>query len=156
MIFDTKRGKALKAIADRLRAMTVATGYHWDVRPGSVYTDPVNLLAISGTEAPLFLVELSENSREFLPANELEDEFDVLITGLVEAPGTAPDRKVIAGENLIGDVERTLCVDVTLGGQLFDLRVVHADPPLAGMGTQSKVVVLVTVRCSQHRQHGAP
>ena len=156
MGFDTKRGRALAAIADRLRAMTVVGGYHWNVRSTSVKTDPENILVMSETEYPGFLVELSDNSREFHPANELEDEFDVLITGIVAANGTAVDRKTVAGENLIGDIERTLCEDITLGGLLYDLRVVNADPPLAGMGTQNKVVVLITVTCSQHRQHGSP
>ena len=154
--FDTLRGQTLEAIADRLKAMTVAGGYHWTVKATSVHLDPINLLALPETELPAFLVETSDNVREFMPANCLEDEFDVLITGVVHANGTEVDRKTKAGENFIGDIEKTLCIDITLGGLLFDLRVVKADPVLAGIGTQNKVVVMVIVRCSQHREHGLP
>lgn len=154
--FDTKRGKAIEAIAVRLRAMTVAGGYHWTVRATSVKLDPENLLVIPETEYPAFLVETSDDTRDFHPANELEDEFDVLITGIVAANGTEIDRKTKAGENFVGDIEKTLCVDITLGGLLYDLRVVRAEPVLAGIGTQNKVIVMVTVRCNQHRQHGLP
>lgn len=154
--FDTLRGQAIEALAARLKAMTTAGGYHWTVKAASVKLDPENLLALPETEYPAFLVEASDNVRDFLPANCLDDEFDVLVTGIVAANGVAVDRKTKAGENLIGDIERTLCVDITLGGLLFDLRVVKADPVLAGIGTQNKVVVMVVVRCSQHREHGLP
>lgn len=154
--FDTLRGQSIEAIATRLKAIAVASGHHWTVRATSVYVDPVNLLTVPETEYPAFLVETSDDSRDFHPANCLEEEFDVLITGIVAANGTEVDRKTKAGENLIGDIEKTLCVDITLGGLLFDLRVVKADPTLAGIGTQNKVVVMVTVRCNQHREHGLP
>jgi len=154
--FDTKRGDTLEAIATRLKAMTVAGGYHWTVKATSVHLDPVNLLALPETEYPAMLAEISDNTRDFLPANCLVDEFDVLITGIVAANGVEVDRKTKAGENFIGDIEKTVCVDITLSGLLFDLRVVKADPVLTGIGSQNKVVVMVIVRCSQHREHGLP
>jgi hypothetical protein len=155
--FDTRRGKVIAALAERVRAMTTAAGYHWTVKPTSVRVDPENILLVPEPELPAFQVEISPaNAREFLPANELEDTFRVLITGRAVASGLAPNRKTVAGENLIGDLERVLAEDITLGGRLFDLRIVAADPVLAGFGTDNNVIVMVEVECSLHRQHGQP
>ncbi len=157
MAFDTKRGQVLSAIVARLQTMTVAGGYHWTIKATSVKVDPENLLLVPETELPVLLVETMPNDeREFQPANELEDTFGVLITGRVTANGLTVDRKTQAGENLCGDLEKVLCVDITLGGLLFDLRVVKADPMMAGFGNNNNVIVMVELSCHQYRQHGAP
>ena len=75
--FDTLRGQTLEAIADRLKAMTVAGGYHWTVKATSVHLDPINLLALPETELPAFLVEPS-HSRGQGP-NKRTEKFDVYV-----------------------------------------------------------------------------
>lgn len=157
MSWDSKRGRIVEAVVNRLKAMTVAGGYHWDIKATSVYSDPVNLLNVPEPELPALSVEPSAGSRyEFHPANQMEDYFVLLITGRVTANGLAVERKHQAAENLLMDLEKTLTVDITLGGLLFDLRLRSPEPPLAEMGNGNNVIVLQELECHHHRTYGAP
>lgn len=156
MSWDSKRGQILTAIADRLRTMTVAGGYHWTVKAEGVKTDPENILTVPETELPVFLVEFARGQREFNAANQLESFVTVLITARAAASGLDPVRKVQLGENLLADIEKALTVDITLGGLLFDLRVQEPDPTFAGFGNVNTVIVLQEVECHWHRTYGAP
>jgi len=156
MPWDTHDGQILAAIAAKLRTMTVAGGYHYDVKATSVVTELVNILTIPETELPFFMVEPTPGGiRDWQPANQIEVILPVLITGRVMANGTASDRKFQAGLNLLGDVERALTQDITLGGLLFDLRVQPAEP-LVGLGNDNQVVVMPEVLCHCHRTYGVP
>lgn len=156
MSWDTRDGQVLNALAAKLRAMTIAGGYHYDVKPTSVVTELVNILTVPETELPFFMVEPTPGGmRDWHPANELEVIFPVLITARVMANGTASDRKFQAGLNLLGDLERALTQDITLGGLLFDLRVQPAEP-LVGLGNDNQVLVMPEVLCHYHRTYGVP
>jgi hypothetical protein len=157
MGWDSKRGQVLERVVDRLKAITIAGGYHYTVKPGSVVTDPTNLFNVAETELPFTVVEPSNRGdRDYHPANQLEEWFRVLLTTRLSAPGTDPHRKVQAGENWLMDLERTLTVDITLGGLLFDLRLMAPDAAAVGLGTNHTVIVLQEVECHFHRTYGAP
>ncbi len=156
MSWDTKRGQILDALMTRVKAMSIATGYHYDVQDSSVQCEPVNILLIPGTALPFFLVELSPGNREYQNANQVEIFNRFVVTYRVDVAGTDPQRKVQAGENLLGDLERTFQVDITLGGLVFDLRMEEPDGPMVGLGSDTKVVGLVELVAHHHREYGLP
>jgi hypothetical protein len=102
-------------------------------------------------------VELSTGgNRDFHAANQLEIVTRFVITGRVDSPGTDPLRKVMAGENLLGDLERVIEADLTLGGKVFDLRMLEPDGPLVGLGADNRCVVLAEIEAHWHREYGLP
>ena len=156
MAWDTKRGQILEALMARVRAMTIADGYHYDVKATSVTCEPLNILLVPGPELPFFLVELSPGNRNYWPANQIEVFSRFVVTWRVDTAGTNPLRKMQAGENMIGDLERTFEADITLGGLAFDLRMDEPDGPIVGLGSDPKAVGLVELVAHHHREYGLP
>ena len=156
MAFDYLRGKVLAALIARFQAMTIAGAYHYDVKATSVVSDPVNILTIPESELPFFLVEPSPSSREFWAGMRLKVEAHFLVTARVMANGLDPLRKVQAGENLLGDLETAIGVDITLGGLVRDVRLQEPDGPMVGMGTNNNVFVLADLAAIYTRTYGAP
>jgi hypothetical protein len=156
MAFDTQRGKVLAALIARFQAMTIAGGYHYDVQAASVVSDPVNILTVPDPLLPFFLVEPSPSSRVYWPAMRTKIDAHFLVTARVLANGTSPTRKVEAGENLIGDVEKAIATDITLGGLVIDARLQEPDGPMVGMGTNNNVFVLLDILTIYTRVYGAP
>lgn len=156
MAFDTQRGAILAAIMGRLRTIRKVNGHHVDVKPSSVVCDAVNPFTVPPSELPLFVVEISPSSREYHPANQLDLLTRFVVTGRILVDGTSPARKTEAGENLIGDLERALEGDTTLGGLVSDLRMLEPDGPLMGMGQANNVFVVVELEAHYTREYGLP
>lgn len=156
MTFDTKRGQILGAILTRVRSMTVAGGYHFDVKAESVTSDPINVLTVPDPSLPFFLVEISPSSREFQPANRIKIKTRLLITFRAMANGTDPTRKTMLGENLYGDLEKAIGADITLGGLVIDTRLQEPDGPMVGMGANNNVFGLAELETTHIREYGIP
>lgn len=157
MAIDTKRGQIWEALVARLKTMTVAGGYHWNVLPTSVVATPENILLIPVNALPFFVVELSAgNSREYHAANQIEPIVRFVITARMDATGNDPMRKPTIGEHLVGDIEKVLEADITLGGLVHDLRMVEPDGPLMGGGADQRVLTLVELEAHFHREYGMP
>lgn len=154
--YATQRGQILEALVARLRTIRTADGYSHDIAEQSVVSDPVNPVTWPSGLKPLLLVEISPSTRGFQPANRIQIETRFLITGALLAGGSAPDRKTKAGENLIGDIERVIGTDITLGGRVIDTRLQEPDGPMVGMGTNNNVFVLLEAVTTHIREYGQP
>jgi hypothetical protein len=157
----TVRDRILDALANNLRSMTVAGGYTWDVKPSSVRRDEENILIAPAADLPIFLVQSTERGAfSFEPANQLKETYYAAITARVDVMagdgGYPHAEKSRAQENLIGDIERALAIDNSLGGlPISDVRPEKAVPlqsPWPGL----MVVVIVPVLIWVHRSFGQP
>lgn len=152
----SKRDDVLDAICAALRAMTTGGGYTYTVRAASVVRDPVNILAVPDTNLPFFVVEPSpQGDTRYMPANQVQHDFAVLVTARITAPGIAPDRKSKAWERLIADLEKALTVDITLGGLCSDVRLGEPSP-LTGVGPDNIVIVTQPLTVKLWRTYGRP
>jgi hypothetical protein len=156
MAFDTQRGLILAALMTRVRAIQVASGYHFTVAADSVTCDPVNVITVPEPLLPFVLVEISPSQRQFQPANLVKIETHVLLTGRLMANGISPTRKTEAGEAFLADIEKSLTVDITLGGLVIDTRMQEPDGPMVGLGANNNVFVVVDVMTKHIRRYGAP
>lgn len=154
-----KRLQILQAIQTRLQAITGA-GYHYPVTVATNVTiDPtVNVLtaAVAPSDQPLYIVEPTpEGTRQFWPAMQLVNGFRGTITARKDVTDSDdPAAKATIWENLAADIETTMAVDVTLGGLVYDIRLLE---PAPFIGVGSPIVVLVQPwEARLHRTYGAP
>ena len=148
----------LKAIQAALRAISGASYNYPVAAPASVSLDPtMNMLTATGVDLPLYVVEPDPNGRrDFHPAMQVVDFFRGTITARMDAVESAvnPLARAIVWEGLASDIEKALAVDVTLGGLVYDIRLLTPQP-LVAVG--SEIVVLVQpFEARLHRTYGAP
>lgn len=133
------------------------TDYHYPVVVSEQVTlDPTNVLTATLVDGPLYVIEPTpEGSRQFWPAMQLQNGFRGTITGRVDITDvTDPLARVTAWENLAADLEKALAVDVTLGGLVYDVRLLEPAPYI---GVGSPIVMLVQPwEARVHRTYGAP
>lgn len=152
----SKRDGVLDDLCTTLRAMRKANGYTWDVQTESVTRDPVNILAVPEASLPFFMVEPTpQGSFRFMPAMQVQHDFNVLITARVDANGNEADRKSKAWEALIADLEKALVADITRGGRASDTRLGEPSP-LVGLGTDGIVIVTLPLTIKLWRTYGQP
>lgn len=155
-ILDPQRLALLRDVQAALRAIQDPSVYFYPARPENVFLDPVNLMGLPSTSLPAFVVEPDNTGRRsYQPAEVLRYEFAVLITARVDAEGIATDRKTVAGEKLLADIERALTVDITRGDRAVDTRL---DEPVTScdVGASNMVVVRQPLRILHFRQYGQP
>jgi len=154
---DSQRLAIRKSVQAALQAMSVAGGYHWDVKPSSVVRDPVSLLTVAATETPFFVLgETEPMNRTFFPAMEMEDAILLRLYARVDAPGLEANRKDDAFENLIADIEKALTVDITRGQNAIDTRLHQPEASATGLPNQNMVLVMQPIEIRTHRQYGQP
>lgn len=153
------RLQVLQAIQTRLQAISGAS-YHYPVTvAANVTIDPtVNVLTagIAPGDLPLYVVEPTpEGTRQFWPAMQLVNGFRGTITARKDVTDSDdPAAKATIWENLAADIEVALSADVTLGGLVYDIRLLE---PAPFIGVGSPIVVLVQPwEARLHRTYGAP
>ncbi len=153
---DSQRLAIRKDLQASLQAMTLAGGYHWDVKPTSVVRDPVNLELVSPTETPFFVLgETEPVKREFFPALQLEDQILVMLYGRVD--GFGQDAKDDAFENVIADIEKALNVDIKRGGHASDTRLRQPFASATGLQNQTMVIFAQPIEVRlEMRTYGQP
>lgn len=155
---DSTRLQILKAIQALLQGMTGAA-YHYPTTVADMVTiDPtVNALTHTAVpDQPLYIVEPTpEGTRTFWPAMQLVNEFRGTITVRKDISDVVdPLARATVWENLAADIEVALSADVTLGGLVYDVRLLEP-APFVGVG--SPVVILVQPwEARLHRTYGAP
>jgi hypothetical protein len=145
--------KAMQAVAQGI----VGTGYHFPLQTAEQVTiDPVNVLTATMADGPLYVIEPTpEGTRQFWPAMQLQNAFRGTITGRMDVSDIVdPLARATTWEHLAADLEKAFAVDVTLGGLVYDLRLLEPQP-FVGVG--SPVVILVQPwEARVHRTYGAP
>jgi hypothetical protein len=154
---DSRRLAVLKAIKAVLEGISGA-GYNYPVAAAQhVSTDPTNLLvAAAPGNSPLYVVEPDPNGRrDFHPAMQVVEFVRGTITGRRDVGDVLdPNARAAAWEGMAADVEKALAADVTLGGLLYDLRLM---PPQPFVGVGSPIVmVVVPFEARLHRTYGEP
>ena len=158
MATDPLRQRIIAAIVAAMRANITGSDYHFPVLSSKqVTSDPTtNLLTWNGYDLPMHVVEPTPDAvREFYPATQIRDEFNLNITSRMDVSDTAdPDLRMQTWEKLAADVERALAQDVTLGGLVYDVRVM---PPRPFVGIGSPIVIVACpVSVRYHRAYGEP
>jgi hypothetical protein len=154
----SQRQRIIEALQDALQAIDGVSGlYHYPVAHESqVSIDPTdNVLTVNGADLPFYVIEPTpDGSREFFPAMQLKDEFELNVHARKDCEDGDPVGRVTTWENLVADMEVALTQDVTLGGLVYDVRL-GTPRPFVGVGSNIVIVVQpVTVRL--HRTYGEP
>jgi len=154
---DPKRLAVLDAMATVARGITGAS-YHFPVvNPKSVTLDPTfNVMIATGVDLPLYVIEPEpESQRDFHPAMQIRETMRGTITGRMDVADVVdPRARAAAWEKMAADLEKAYAVDVTLGGLLYDLRLMPP-APFVGVGTDV-VMVVVPFEARFHRTYGEP
>lgn len=153
----SKRIQIVDALVAVLRGMTDPDVYNYPVlTDDAVTTDPTrNLFTENDIDLPAYKVEPTpEGRREYWPANQVVEFFRVNIEARVDAAGADSEARLTAWENLAADLETALAADTTLGGLVYDVRLLTPQP-FVQVG--SNVVILVQpIETRVHRTFGAP
>jgi hypothetical protein len=158
MAIDPQRQRVIEALATALRTNIAGGDYHFPLADSrQVSVDPTtNLLTWSGYALPMHVIEPTPDAvREFYPAMQIRDEFDLNVTSRMDIADVAdPAARMQTWERLHSDIERALAVDITLGGLVYDVRVL---PPRPFVGIGSAIVIVASpVKVSYHRAYGEP
>jgi hypothetical protein len=159
--------RILQFLQTRVRSMTVAGGYTWNVKSDRVTLDPVNILTGVGDcgSNPFFVIELQPSGqRRFEPAEQLKDAIEGTILARVDTTGSHPDRRNVAGLKLVADLEEVLVrlpsrggtADITCGGLATDIRLRRASTFQGAGATDQSVIVVVPFLITLHRTYGRP
>lgn len=153
---DPVRLRVLLSLQTALASMSVATGYHWDVSASAVTLDYRNLS--TAVTLPAFVVaQAGDDTREFLPANRIKDQFRVMVFGRVDAKGLSDqNRRVTAFEYLAADIERAFSAEITRGGLAVDTRVQPPREPFIEMDPVNSVYIEQPVEIILRRMYGRP
>jgi hypothetical protein len=154
---DPIRLRVLKAMQAVVRGMTT-TAYHYPVtNPANVTLDPTfNLFLQAGLDLPSFIVEPEpEGARNFFPSMQVQDFMRGTVTARMDVADTVdPAARATVWENLAADLEAAFAIDVTLGGLVYDVRLLTPQP-FVGVG--SGVVGLIQPwEARMHRTYGEP
>lgn len=139
---DSARLALLKAMRDRLAAITVDGGYHFDWQHVSLDPGVNPLTAVPPGVTPWALIEPTpDGQRTYFPA----DEVLVLFRGVITVRHDVPDAldalgRVTVWEQLIADIERAVVEDVSFGGLCIDTRLSEPQP-IVGIGSPMVLVV---------------
>lgn len=157
MATDPLRYRVMQNVQTTLAAIAERDGYHYTIPPGSVYLEPVDLLQQPSSKLPVLIVAPDDRQTErvFLQ-QRIRSVFRMLITGIVEAEGSDPGRKLAAAERLYSDIEKALRVDLSRGGLTSATRVFEPDPPFLGLGSQLRVIIQQPIDCWIQRDYGSP
>lgn len=143
-------------VATALRAMSIATGYGWDVKANSVVLDADNIFDKADTRLPFFIVEPSDDgNRTFEPAMQLDDDFVAVITARVDAKGDDPNRRNTIGLQLAADIEKALTVDIERNGLATDTRL-RKPQIFTSMSGEQAVIVVQRISMKINRTYGVP
>lgn len=153
---ESKRHQVIDAIVAALRAISGAE-YHYPLQSAKqVSDDPTTqLLTVNAYDLPKYVVETTpEGTRDFYPGSHMVEFMNLNVQGRYDVKDGDPTARATALENMAHDIEKALTVDVTLGGLVYDTRVMV---PRGFVGLGSEIVILVqpvTVRI--HRTYGEP
>ena len=155
---DSQRLAMLKGLQTSLRAIRVADGYHYTIRPTSVVLDRRDLATIPPTELPFFCVfSPTPGDRGKIASKLVKEVVTVNLYGRVDANGTAEDRKTTAVENLIADIEKALVANLNLGGVAIDVWMRSPEESSIALGNDNAIGLTVPVEVRlQQRPYGAP
>lgn len=159
MTTDTNAKAILANLTTTLRGMTIAGGYHWDVKASSVVNDPVVLETVSPTELPFFYVSFAggDGRRDYQMNRILKERIAFIIVGrMPNANGLADDRKLETYANGVADLEKAIAVDISRGGHAIDTQLAQPDEPLVGIGQQNMVIVVQRLTVLTRRTYGKP
>ena len=153
---NSRRLSILLALQTALRAILGAS-YHYPVTdPDNVSLDvTMNLMTVSGADVPLYMIEPTpEGDKDFHPGMHMVERFRINIFARYDAAHADAGARAQVWEDLAADIERALTVDVTLGGLVYDTRVLVPQP---FVGTGSPIVILVQpIEVRVHREYGVP
>lgn len=155
---DSQRLSALKGLQTRMRAISVADGYHYTVKSTSVALDRIDLATVSPTALPFFCIfSPTPSARKKEAARRVQEIVTVTIYARVDANGTSDDRKTIAAENLIADIEMALAADLNLGGVAVDVWMGSPAESAIALGNDNAIGLEIPVEVRlQSRVYGAP
>jgi hypothetical protein len=150
------RLRVIQSVAEALRGINGQGAYHYRIAPGSVVTEPINLLSVPETEVPALVVaEDTRGVRDWLHARHVRETVALLITVRVDARDEdGPDRKVIAASRIEADIERAVMADLTRGGVAFLTLVQPPEPMLTGVGPMNVVLLNIPVDVQLLRRVG--
>ena len=145
-----------------LRTISVAGGYHNDVKSASVTLDPVALDTVPDTEVPyMVLPELSGGPAWDYSGSKptsIREAFQMTIYARVDAPGTDMDRKNKAAWDFLADVEKALKTDLQQSGFALYTYMGRPTRPTIyyGLGEQNMVILEIPIEVLIQRTYGLP
>jgi hypothetical protein len=127
-----------------LLAMSVATGYYYDMPAAAVKLDSnVDIEAIIGNQAlrPFSILEVLPETRQYKPAGRMEVRLPVNIHWISEAAELNDLIRMQLFFRGCADVERGITRDITRGGLAVDQRIVDCELDRTLNGTQVWAVI---------------
>lgn len=141
-LVDPARLRAFNALKAAFQAMT-GPAFHFPIAcPAQIVDDPtVNLITGAGLpDLPVYVMEVSpDGSKEYLPGEQLKEEFLVNVSGRMDADSADPSARKATWEYMAADLETAITADATLGGAVVDTRAL-VPAPFVGVG--SNIVIL--------------
>ncbi len=140
-----------------LLAISVAGGFHYDVKASAVKLDPnnaVNALVAPDGPRPFVLIEVKGDSWTFSPASRMALVLPVTIHWVSDTiPGDDADklRTYFRG---CADVERAIASDKGRGGFAYETRITKRTPEQ--FDGRSQVWAAIDVDIKTHRVYGQP
>lgn len=140
-----------------IQAISVASGYYYDVVDANVKLDPdhgVETLDRPDVVPPIVLIEPRPDDFVYTPANQLRVVYGWRIHWFADADVTSDPSRVLTYARGCADVEKAIAVDVTRGGLAVDTRIVRREPDFGMAG--SRVWAALDVDVIVHREFGSP
>jgi hypothetical protein len=140
-----------------LQAMSVRTGFHYDVGGTAVKLDPnhdVEKLIAPDGPRPFVILELKPETWTYQPAGRVVVVLPVTIHWVGESTPTEDASRLQTYLRGCADVERAIARDHTRGGLAVDTRIVKRTCDESTSGAQ--VWALIDVEIKLHRIYGAP
>jgi hypothetical protein len=153
---DPRAFRILTSLRSALEAVTVDTGYHFDVDLTAVKLDPNHDVAALVGEVgkrPFFVIDPAPERREYQPAFRVKIVTPITIHAVVESDPAIDEDWLRKYTQLVADVERAIAVDITRGALAVDTRVITNEPsPFGG----KQVWAMVRTEVIELRTYGAP
>lgn len=148
---------AIRQLQTALKAIAVASGYHFTLAGTAVKLDPnqsVEALSRPGGSRPFIVIEVKPEAWGYFPASQIELTIPATVHWISEGDVTVDEKRMETYFQGCADVERAIGADVTLAGLVTDVRIVKRTMDLPEDGAE--VWALIDVELTINRTYGAP
>lgn len=149
--------RVLRDLQSALKLISLAGGYHYDVRSVAVKLDPnhnvESLIAPDGPR-PFVILEVTPERWQYFPASQVRMVVPVTIHWVSEGVPTEDESRMRTYFKGCADVEKAIAVDITRGGLVVDTRISKRTFDTAVDGAQ--VWAMIQTEMIVHRTFGSP
>lgn len=149
--------RVVQNLQTALRAISVASGYHYNVASVAVKLDPNqanDAVHAPGGDRPLLLIQVNPERRDYQPAGELREVLPIVVHWVNESDAANDDSRMQTFFRGCADVEQAIAQDLGRGGLAIDTRIVKCinNDDLDG----SQVWAQIEIEIPLFRQYGLP